>query len=154
MGVYDIFSMISRWIIPSILLVLVVFCISLVSYKFIYKKIFKGKKEVSLYQFVLFVILLGYLFLVFAMTGLSRSNNFSNTIINLNFLSSYLDVWYSWSLTSLLLLILNILMLAPLGFLLPLISKKFDSVKNILLAAFTFTIFDRTFSINYSQRYI
>lgn len=147
MGVYDIFSMISRWAIPSILLVLVVFCISLVSYKFIYKKIFKGKKEVSLYQLVLFVILLGYLFLVFAMTGLSRADNFSNKIINLNFLSAYLDVWYSWSLTPLLLLILNILMLAPLGFLLPLISKKFDSVKNILLVAFTFTIFIELFQL-------
>lgn len=147
MGVYDIFSMISRWAIPSILLVLVVFCISLVSYKFIYKKIFKGKKEVSLYQLVLFVILIGYLFLVFAMTGLSRADNFSNKIINLNFLSAYLDVWYSWSLTPLLLLILNILMLAPLGFLLPLISKKFDSVKNILLVAFTFTIFIELFQL-------
>ncbi len=56
MGVYDIFSMISRWAIPSILLVLVVFFISLFSYKFIYKKVFNGKKEVSIYQFVLFVI--------------------------------------------------------------------------------------------------
>ena len=139
--------MISRLSIPSILLVLVLFCISLVSYKFIYKKIFKGKKEVSLYQLVLFVILLGYLFLVFAMTGLSRADNFSNKIINLNFLSAYLDVWYSWSLTPLLLLILNILMLAPLGFLLPLISKKFDSVKNILLVAFTFTIFIELFQL-------
>lgn len=147
MSVYDIFSMISRWAIPSILLVLVVFCISLVSYKFIYKKLFKGKKEVSLYQSILFVILLGYLFLVFAMTGLSRAENFSNTIINLNFLSAYLNVWYSWSLTPLLLLILNILMLFPLGFLLPLISKKFDSVKNILLVAFTFTIFIELFQL-------
>lgn len=147
MGVYDIFSMISRWAIPSILLVLVAFCISLVSYKFIYKKIFKGKEEVSLYQFGLFVILLGYLFLVFAMTGLSRADNFSNKSINLNFLSGYLDVWYNWSLTPFLLLILNILMLAPLGFLLPLISKKFDSVKNILLVAFTFTIFIEGFQL-------
>lgn len=147
MGVYDIFSMINRWAIPSILLVLVAFCISLVSYKFIYKKIFKGKKEVSRYQFVLSVILLGYLFLVFALTGLSRGDNFTNKIINLNFLSSYLDVWYSWSLTPLLLLILNILMLAPLGFLLPLISKKFDSAKNILLAAFAFTIFIEVFQL-------
>lgn len=147
MSVYDIFSMVSRWAIPSILLVLIVFCISLFSYKFIYKKIFKGKKEVSPYKFILFVILIGYLFLAFAMTGLSRTNNFSNTIINLNFLSSYLDVWYSWSLTPLLLLILNILMLAPLGFLLPLISKKFDSAKNILLVAFTFTVFIELFQL-------
>ncbi|WP_455539224.1 VanZ family protein [Terrisporobacter sp.] len=147
MGVYDIFTMISRWALPSILLVLAVFGISLVSYKFIYKKIFKGKKEVSIYQFVLFVILIGYLFLVFAMTGLSRADNFSNNTINLNFLSGYLDVWYSWSLTPLLLLILNILMLAPLGFLLPLISKKFDSAKNVLLVAFTFTVFIELFQL-------
>lgn len=147
MGVYDIFSMISRWAIPSILLVLVVFFISLFSYKFIYKKVFNGKKEVSIYQFVLFVILLGYLFLVFAMTGLSRGYNFSNTIINFNFLSSYLDVWYSWTLTPLLLIILNILMLAPLGFLLPLISKKFDSLKNILISAFAFTVFIELFQL-------
>ena len=45
MGVYDIFSMISRWLIPSILLVLVVFFISLFSYKFIYKKVLSGKKK-------------------------------------------------------------------------------------------------------------
>lgn len=147
MSVYDIFSMISRWAIPSILLVLIAFCISLVSYKFIYKKLFKGQGEVSLYQFILFVILLGYLFLVFAMTGLSRGSDFNNTIINLNFLSDYLNVWYSWSLTSLLLLILNILMLVPLGFLLPLISKKFNSVKKILLVAFTFTAFIELFQL-------
>ncbi|WP_455538005.1 VanZ family protein [Terrisporobacter sp.] len=147
MGVYDIFSMISRWATLSILLVLVVFFISLFSYKFIYKKVLGGKKEVSTYQFVLFVILLGYLFLVFAMTGLSRVDNFSNTMVNFNFLSSYLDVWYSWTLTPLLLLILNILMLAPLGFLLPLISKKFDSLKNILLVAFAFTVFIEVFQL-------
>lgn len=147
MGVYDIFSMISRWLIPSILLVLVVFFISLFSYKFIYKKVLSGKKEVSIYQFVLFVILVGYLFLVFAMTGLSRADNFSNTLINFNFLSSYLDVWYSWTLTPLLLLILNILMLAPLGFLLPLISKRFDSLKNVLLSAFAFTVFIELFQL-------
>lgn len=147
MSVYDIFSMISRWAIPSILLMLILFCIALVSYKFIYKKIFNGKKEASLYKLILFVVLVGYLFLVFAMTGLSRADNFSNNIINLNFLSSYLDIWYSWSLTSLLLLILNILMLAPLGFLLPFISKKFDSLRNILIVAFTFTIFIELFQL-------
>lgn len=147
MGVYDIFSMISRWAVPSILLVSISFFILLFIYKVIYKKFLNGKKEVSMYQFVLSVILLGYLFLVFALTGLSRADNFSNKIINLNFLSAYLDVWYSWSLTPLLLLILNILMLAPLGFLLPLISKRFDSVKNILLVAFTFTIFIEFFQL-------
>lgn len=147
MSVYDIFSMISRWAIPSILLMLILFCIALVSYKFIYKKIFNGKKEASLYKLILFVVLVGYLFLVFAMTGLSRADNFSNNIINLNFLSSYLDIWYSWSLTSLLLLILNTLMLAPLGFLLPFISKKFDSLRNILIVAFTFTIFIELFQL-------
>ncbi len=147
MSVYDIFSMISRWAIPSILLMLILFCIALVSYKFIYKKIFNGKKEASLYKLILFVVLVGYLFLVFAITVLSREDNFSNNIINLNFLSSYLDIWYSWSLTSLLLLILNILMLAPLGFLLPFISKRFDSLKNILLVAFTFTIFIELFQL-------
>lgn len=147
MGVYSIFSIIARWIVPSITLIFVVLCISLILYKFVYKKILRGKKEILLYQFILFVILIGYLFLVFVMTGLSRTGNFSNTTVNLNFLSSYLDVWYSWSLTPLLLLILNILMLAPLGFLLPLISKKFNSAKNILLVAFIFTIFIEFFQL-------
>lgn len=38
-------------------------------------------------------------------------------------------------------------MLAPLGFLLPFISKKFDSLRNILLSAFTFTIFIELFQL-------
>ena len=73
MSVYDIFSMISRWAIPSILLMLILFCIALVSYKFIYKKIFNGKKEASLCKLILFVVLVGYLFLVFAISKLSYS---------------------------------------------------------------------------------
>lgn len=60
MGVYDIFLMISRWIVPSILLVLVVFFISLFYYKFIYKKVLSGKKN---FQFSLFP--LQYIFLFY-----------------------------------------------------------------------------------------
>ena len=147
MSVYDVFPLIFRLLVPGTLFVLIAFFISLASYKLIYKKVFKGAKEIPIYKFILSIILIGYLFLVFIMTGLSRADNFSNTIVNFNFLSSYLDVWYSFSLTSLLLLILNILMLAPLGFLLPFISKKFDSFKNILLVAFIFTIFIELFQL-------
>ena len=147
MSVYDVFPLIFRLLVPGTLFVLIAFFISLASYKLIYKKVFKGAKEIPIYKFILSIILIGYLFLVFIMTGLSRADNFSNTIVNFNFLSSYLDVWYSFSLTSLLLLLLNILMLAPLGFLLPFISKKFDSFKNILLVAFTFTIFIELFQL-------
>ncbi|WP_181646115.1 VanZ family protein [Paenibacillus anseongensis] len=139
MGVNDIFSMLLRWIVPAVLFIGAITVGFLILYKLIYRKFLQGNKKVSWTKFILSILLTGYLFIVFAITTLSRSANFDNQF-NLNLISGFLDVWNNWSLTSFLLLVYNLVVLSPLGILLPFISRKFQSIKNIFLFSVGFTL--------------
>lgn len=88
-----------------------------------YKKLLHGKQTITRTQAVCAGLLLCWLILVFCLTSLSRGANFTGSL-NLDFFSGYRSAWNSWSVSELQLILFNMLMFAPLGFLLPLLWKK------------------------------
>lgn len=131
MDVITIFQAISRWVIPA-LLGGGLFLGTLTAAYLVYKKIFHGQKKLTQLQLFSGVLLCGWGVLVLGLTSLSRGANFSGHI-NLDFLSGYISAWNNWSISELQLIVFNILMFAPLGFLLPLLWKRAEKFPVTLL---------------------
>lgn len=93
----------------------------------IYKKIFHGKVSITKLQICYAALLCAWLVFVFCLTSLSRGSNFSGAF-NIHFLSGYVNAWNHWSISELQLIIFNMLMFAPLGFLLPILWKKAEKL--------------------------
>ncbi|WP_395150430.1 VanZ family protein [uncultured Allofournierella sp.] len=105
---------------------------------FIYKKVLHGKKVLTKPQAVSVVLLGCWMFLVVGLTSLSRGANFTGSL-NLDFLSGYINAWNNWSISELQLILFNMLMFAPLGFLLPLLWKKAEKFWVTLAISLTLT---------------
>ncbi|MGL5348688.1 MAG: VanZ family protein, partial [Peptostreptococcaceae bacterium] len=108
---------------------LVVGCLAvilfLIGYFVVYRRLLKGTKKLNLKQITLIAILIIYAGIVLGATLGIRSSGFEET--NFHLFSSYIEAWNSFSLREWRLLILNILMFVPLGFLLPLLFKKCEN---------------------------
>ncbi len=90
-----------------------------------------GKKTLTKVQIISAVLLCCWLILVVGLTLLSRGSNFTGSL-NIDFFSSYMSAWNNWSVSELQLIIFNMLMFAPLGFLLPLLWKRAEKLWVIL----------------------
>ena len=80
----------------------------------IYRKIFKGKKKISIGKLVWGVVFVCYLLMLGSVTLLSRGNSYNGGRYPLFYF--YRDAWYSFSAQGWRNLILNIWMFVPLGF--------------------------------------
>lgn len=137
MDMITIFQAILRWGIPALAGGVVVFLL-LASVYLIYKKAFHGKKTLTKVQAVSAVLLCCWLILVIGLTSLSRGANYTGEI-NIDFFSGYINAWNKWSISELQLIIFNMLMFAPLGFLLPLLWKKAEKIWGILAVSLGLT---------------
>lgn len=106
----------------------------------IYKKVFHGTKKLKIGQWIALVLLSGWLLLVLGLTTFSRGANFGGSI-NLSLFSGYVNAWHEWSYTELQLIIFNMLMFAPLGFLLPFLTKRGEKFPFVCLISFLVTFF-------------
>ena len=104
----------------------------------IYKKVFHGKKSVTAIQAVCAVLLCCWFILVFALTSLSRGANFDGSV-NIDFLSGYISAWNHWSISELQLILFNMLMFTPLGFLLPMVWEKAEKLWVTFAVSFCLT---------------
>lgn len=104
----------------------------------IYKRRFRGEKSVDKQQAICAGLLCGWLILVLGLTTWSRGSNFAGAF-NMDFLSGYISAWNHWSVSELQLILFNILMFAPLGFLLPLLWKKAEQLWVTLVVSFGLT---------------
>lgn len=104
----------------------------------IYKKAFHGTKTLSKKQWIVLILITGWYLLVLGLTTISRSANYGN--INLSLFSGYINAWNKWSYRELQLIIFNMLMFAPLGFLLPLLSKKCEKLSLVSVISFLATL--------------
>ncbi|RIJ66204.1 VanZ family protein [Rummeliibacillus sp. POC4] len=111
--------------------------ISFVSYVFYKKR--GGKLKVTITQFVSIFLLLGWFVVVMVLTTFSRGEMFEG-LVNFRLFSDYVNTWHQWSLSELQLIIFNMLMFAPLGFLLPLLSKKLRHFGIVLGVSFFVTL--------------
>lgn len=126
MDMITIFQAMLRWGIPALAGGVAVFLL-LASVYLIYKKVFHGKKTVTKAQAVSAVLLCCWLILVLGLTSLSRGANYTGEL-NIDFFRGYINAWNKWSVRELQLIIFNMLMFAPLGFLLPLLWKKAEKI--------------------------
>lgn len=139
MDIITIFQALLRWgvfaLIGGLLLALSIF----VGY-IIYKKAFHGQRSMSKTQGIILFLLSCWLLLVLALTTLSRGANFTGSF-NIDFFSAYVNAWNKWSISELQLIIFNMLMFTPLGFLLPLFWKKAEKFKVTFFMSIGLTIF-------------
>ena len=126
MDMITILQALLRWGIPALVGGIAVFLL-LASAYLIYKKVFHGKKTITKMQAICTVLLCCWLILVLGLTSLSRGANYTGEI-NIDFFSGYISAWNNWSIGELQLIIFNMLMFAPLGFLLPLLWKKAEKM--------------------------
>lgn len=121
----------------GVILLIALFCIG---YFLFYKRLIKGKSELTIGKAIILLMLIGYLLMVLSATFFSRGENYPNAV-NIHFFSSYIEAWNSWRLRSWQLLLFNIALFVPLGALLPLAFKKFEKFLWTISAGFLFTLF-------------
>lgn len=105
----------------------------------IYKKVFHGKKTITKTQGVVAFLLSCWLLLVVALTIASRGANYTGSF-NIDFFSGYINAWNKWSISELQLILFNMLMFVPLGFLLPLLWRKAERFKVTCLVSVSTTV--------------
>ncbi len=123
MRISSIIQMAQEYIVQGVVGALLVALIFAVGYFFIYRKLLNGTKKLKLKQLLLWGILFVYGIVVLQATLGSRGSMYQRGAIWQPF-SSYREAWNSFSAVSWRNLILNIMLFVPLGFLLPLVSKK------------------------------
>ena len=126
MDMITIFQAILRWGIPALAGGIAVSLLLAFGY-LVYKKVFHGKKAITKLQAASAVLLSCWMILVIGLTSLSRGANYTGEI-NIDFFSGYINAWNKWSISELQLIIFNMLMFAPLGFLLPVLWKKAEKI--------------------------
>ncbi|SDD85052.1 Glycopeptide antibiotics resistance protein [Paenibacillus sp. UNCCL117] len=82
-----------------------------------------GKRSFSPIQIITIFLLIMWFGTVMVLTMFSRGANFEGWI-NVRLFSGYKSAWYQWSLSEFQLIIFNMLMFVPLGFLMPLLGMK------------------------------
>ena len=104
----------------------------------IYKRLFPGRKTFGKGQWVVLFFLTCWFLLVLSLTTLSRGASYTGSI-NISFFSGYINAWNQWSTSEFQLIIFNMLMFSPLGFLLPLLWKRAEKLKVIVITSLAFT---------------
>jgi len=139
MRIRDVVNIFGEYFVFGLLGLILFMLVGVFFYFIVYKKILKGKKNISKNKMIFGSLFIVYFVMVLGITFLNRGVFFQRSI-NIHFLSSYKDAWNTFSLRSWQLIILNIFMFLPFGFLLPLLQKKFYKIHNTLILAFLFTI--------------
>ena len=105
---------------------------------FIYKKILKGKKKISIGKLAWGILFVCYVLMLGSVTLLSRGKSYNGGRYPLFY--SYREAWYSFSVQEWRNLILNIWMFVPLGFLLPMGVRKMRRFWKTALCGFAVTV--------------
>ena len=124
----------------ALTMTVIVALIIFLGYRFLYLKVFGGTKRFTKKQWVVSILFTLYVVTVCALTFLNRGATFEGNM-NLSLFSSYREAWYKFSLRGWQYIYFNILMFVPLGFLLPLLHKRFAKIGWTLLVAILFTAF-------------
>ncbi len=140
----DLISIISRvapYALVALLAAVILIGGALFGYR-IYRKR-GGKYTVTKMQFAAFFLLIAWLSVVLGLTMFSRGANFKGWI-NFRLFSDYVNAWNNWSLSELQLIIFNMLMFMPLGFLLPMLGKRLRRFTPVLITTILVTVFVET----------
>lgn len=144
----DILNLVGDYLRLGVVLLTIAVVVFLLGYKFIYRKICKGKRQVDIKKLFWWIVLVFYLFVVLAITVFRPSGVWNGQIVS--FFYSYKEAWISASEIAWRNIILNILMFVPLGFWLPLGMKKFHFFWKTYIVGFLFTVGIETFQLVFS----
>ena len=139
MSLSSIIGLGKQYLLLGVILFAALLLVYLLGYFIVYKKIMNGKKKPRLFRVLLYGVFIIYITVVLGVTFLTRYGG-NQGGISLHMLSSYIDAWNSFSITEWRNIILNIMMFVPLGFMLPLLFKKFEKWYYTYLAGFVSTL--------------
>lgn len=125
-------------ILPTALIIALVFIGgSYLSYALYRKR--GGRRNVTARQVIATFLILAWFVVVMVLTTFSRGANYEGWV-NFQLFSGYVNAWNQWSLQEWQLIIFNMLMFAPLGFLLPLLGQTTRRFSPVLLLSLLITL--------------
>ncbi|UQZ34377.1 hypothetical protein C2I18_13130 [Paenibacillus sp. PK3_47] len=98
-----------------------------------------GQRRLPLKKCITALLLIMWFGIVMVLTTFSRGQNFEGWV-NFRLFSGYLSAWHQWSLSEFQLIIFNMLMFMPLGFLIPLLGMRTRRFTRVLLTSLFVTI--------------
>ncbi|MGE8081424.1 VanZ family protein [Peribacillus loiseleuriae] len=110
-----------------------------IGYFILYRKLFGGKRRILKKQLLFGGLFTGYVIMVIGVTFLNRGANYQGGM-DLSFLSSYREAWYSFSVRHWQFVYLNIFMFVPFGLLFPLSHSRFQKAVWTIGTAALFTL--------------
>lgn len=140
MRIADLISMGIDWLVYGIFLAIICMGVFFIGYRLIYKKIYKGNKTLTIWNFILYALFVCYIIVILGVTLLNRYGYYSLGFRFTPFYS-YIEAWNQYKDADWRNIILNIFMLVPFGFLLPYISNLFKKIGWTTLAGIAFTLF-------------
>ncbi|WP_369435897.1 VanZ family protein [Lysinibacillus fusiformis] len=118
-------------------------CIALYYFCYYRKQKLEEKPLIHIKKLIWIALFIGYLALVLNLTIISRGSS-HHMEMNLHLFSGYVEAWNSYSYRKLQPSIYNILMLIPMGILLPILSRKLTTFKWLIIVILSFTLFIET----------
>ncbi len=115
----------------------------LLGIRYFYKKNKKIQDNLSWYQMAVFGIIVFYFSVVLGATIFARGK-YETGQINLHLFSTYRNAWYTMEMVLWRNLLWNICMFVPIGFLLPMLKKRFRVAKWTYFGCFLATFFIET----------
>ncbi len=144
---YDnIINLLKEYLQVGIIIIAFLALIIFIGYYMVYKKLMKGKSQISFRKLGILAVFLCYLIVVIGAT-LGRTGSYQGNASIYPF-SAYKEAWNNVSKVLWRNIILNILMFIPIGFLLPILSSRFKKAWRTFLFGFLFT-----FGIELIQHY-
>lgn len=139
MSISALFHLAKDYFFLGFTLLTLVAVIFLFAYFVVYKLLFKGRKKLKVKGTLLWSAFFIYFIVVLGAT-LGMRHTGSGGYANFHLFSSYIEAWNSFSTLQWRNIILNILMLVPLGIFLPLLFKKCKKFWVTYLLGFLFTL--------------
>lgn len=149
MRILEVMRLARQYMLLGIIGAIVAVSLFLIGYFLVYKGVMKGSKKLKASKVGLWSVLLIYIIIVLLATIGDRTSGYVN--VNLHLFSSYKDAYNSFSLREWRNIILNILMFAPLGFMLPIIFKKCEKWYITYLTGFVAALFIEAIQFIYKR---
>lgn len=139
MSISALFRLAKEYLILGLIFIALAVAIFLFGYFVVYKLLLKGRKKLKIKRTLLWSTFSIYIIVVLGATLGMRHTGYGG-YANFHLFSSYIEAWNSFSSLQWRNIILNILMLVPLGFFLPLLFKKCKRFWVTYLSGFLFTL--------------
>ncbi|MCR8642938.1 VanZ family protein [Paenibacillus sp. N1-5-1-14] len=145
MGIDEIYINLRLLLLPVIVIIGIEFVLIGLYYFLYYRNLqSEGKPWIQMKKLFLGALFIGYVVFVLELTMIGRGHSYFLQM-NLDPFSSYMEAWNKYSLRDLQNCIFNIIMFIPMGIMLPLINRKFEVFKWLLLVVVSSTLFIETY---------